>query len=111
MPLQPYVDQLEPAEDAVIWRYMNMDKFRDLMANEELYFRRADLFKKDDPHEGLPPDEYVRKIRGLRRFDLQDELALNNTQAVNTNSAKATISSVGTCSTARSSKCGRNTHQ
>ena len=60
-----------------------MDKFRDLVANEELYFRRADLFKKDDLHEGLPPDEYVRKIRGLRRFDLQDELALNNTQAVN----------------------------
>ena len=83
MPLQPYVDQLEPRADAVIWRYMGMDKFRDLVANQELYFRRADLFKKDDPFEGLPPDEYVRRSRGLRRFCLQDELALNNTQAVN----------------------------
>lgn len=83
MPLQPYVDHLEPRADAVIWRYMGMDKFRDLVANEELYFRRADLFKKDDPFEGLPPDEYVRRSRGLRRFCLQDELALNNTQAIN----------------------------
>jgi len=83
MPVQPYVDQIEPLPDAVIWRYINMDKFRDLAANEELYFHRADLFKKDDPHEGLPPDDYVRKIRGLRRFDLKDELSLINTQAVN----------------------------
>jgi hypothetical protein len=83
MPIQSYVDQLEPSADAVIWRYIDMDKFRDLVANEELYFRRADLFKNDDPHEGLPPDGYVRKIRGFRAFDLQDELALNSTQAVN----------------------------
>ena len=83
MLVQPYVDQLEPSADAVMWRYINMDKFRDLVANEELYFRRADLFKQDDPHEGLPPDEYVRKIRGLRHFDLRDELTLNSTQAVN----------------------------
>jgi len=76
MPIQPYIDQMEPSADVVIWRYIDMDKFRDLVANEELYFRRADLFKEDDPHEGLPPDDYVRKIRGLRRFDLQDELTL-----------------------------------
>jgi len=82
MAVQPYVDQLEPAADAVIRRYMNMDKFRDLAANEELYFRRADLFKKDDPHEGLSPDDYVRKTRGLQPFDLRDEQLLNNAQAV-----------------------------
>jgi len=57
MPVQSYVDQLEPSPDAVIWRYINLDKFQDLMANEELYFRRADKFKKDDPLEGLPPDD------------------------------------------------------
>jgi hypothetical protein len=44
MPVQPYVNQLEPQKDAVIWRFMDMPKFRDLMASEELYFRRADLF-------------------------------------------------------------------
>ena len=44
MPVVPYTNRLEPAEDAVIWRYMDLRKFRDLMASEELYFRRADLF-------------------------------------------------------------------
>ena len=83
MPLQPYVDQSEPSVDAVLWRYIDMDKFRDLMATEELYFRRADLYKSADPQEGLPPDGYVRKISGLRRFDLKDEQTLNDTQAVN----------------------------
>ena len=32
---------------------MNMRKFRDLMASEELYFRRADLF--EDENEGFDP--------------------------------------------------------
>jgi hypothetical protein len=60
-----------------------LDKFRDLMASEELYFRREDKFKNDDPQEGLPPDDYVRKIHGLERYVVKDELKLNNTQAVN----------------------------
>lgn len=52
MPLAPYVHQLEPSEDAVIWRFMELYKFRDLMASEELYSRRAGLFP--DKSEGLP---------------------------------------------------------
>jgi hypothetical protein len=52
MPLAPYVNQLEPSEDAVIWRFMELCKFRDLMASEELYFRRAGLFP--DKSERLP---------------------------------------------------------
>ncbi|MCH8267957.1 MAG: hypothetical protein IH846_10595 [Acidobacteria bacterium] len=81
MPVLPYHTQLEPRGDAVIWRFLDMDKFRDLMANQEMYFRRADLFKKDDPNEGLPTDDYVRNVRGLVKFDLHDELTLNNDQA------------------------------
>ena len=81
MPVVPYDTQLEPCEDAVIWRFLDMDKFRDLMANQELYFRRADLFKKQDPNEGLPTDDYVRNVRGLRKYDLHDELTLNNGHA------------------------------
>ncbi|MBI3697311.1 MAG: hypothetical protein HY238_21050 [Acidobacteria bacterium] len=77
----PYHTQLEPPEDAVIWRFLDMDKFRDLMANQELYFRRTDLFKKDDPNEGLATDEYVREVRGLVKYALHDELTLNNDQA------------------------------
>ena len=44
---------IEASDDAVIWRFMDMRKFRDLMASEELYFRRAYLFA--DESEGLPP--------------------------------------------------------
>jgi hypothetical protein len=76
MPVQPYVDQLEPQKDAVIWRFMDMPKFRDLMASEELYFCRADLF--DDTTEGLPPDEYALPILGLNRYDVGDQLKLDN---------------------------------
>ena len=52
MPVKSYYSQKEPNSDAVIWRFMDLRKFRDLMASEELYFRRADLF--DDQSEGLP---------------------------------------------------------
>jgi len=62
---------------------MDLKKFRDLFANEELYFRRTDLFKESDPAEALPPDDYVRKALGLTRYDLHDELKLNNDQAFN----------------------------
>jgi hypothetical protein len=45
--IETYPDQLDPAnQDVVIWRFMDMRKFRDLMTTGELYFCRADLFPK-----------------------------------------------------------------
>src|SRR5256885_14215836 len=76
MPVRPYYSQKEPPSDAVIWRFLDLRKFRDLMANQELYFRRADLF--DDESEGLPPEQYVRRVIGLAPYDIKDEVALNN---------------------------------
>ena len=32
MPVVPYTSRLEPDEDAVVWRFMDLRKFRDLMA-------------------------------------------------------------------------------
>jgi hypothetical protein len=77
------VGREEPRLEAPIWRFIDLEKFHDLLASEELYFRRMDKFKKDDPHEGLPPDDFVRKIQGLRRYDPLDEQTLDNAQAVN----------------------------
>ena len=54
-----------------------MRKFRDLMANEELYFRRADKFGKD-PNEGIPQDDWLRAVLNLRRFIQEDEVELND---------------------------------
>jgi hypothetical protein len=46
------------------------------MANQELYFRRADLF--DDESEGLPPEQYVRRVLRLDLYDIKDQVALNH---------------------------------
>lgn len=52
MPIVPHDKKIEPRDDAEIWRFLKMEFFRDLMANEELYFRRTDLYKNGDPSEG-----------------------------------------------------------
>lgn len=62
---------------------MKMSHFRDLMANEELYFRRTDLYKNDDPNEGLPTDSYLCRTLKLNSFDIDDEVELNAHQASN----------------------------
>jgi len=76
MPIMPYVNRLEPSEDAVIWRFVDLRKFRDLMASEELYSRRADLF--DDKSEGLPPEQYAMRVLGLDPYDVNDRVKLKN---------------------------------
>jgi hypothetical protein len=76
MAVETYPDQLEPEDqDAVIWRFMNLEKFRDLMDTGELYFCRADRF--NDEREGLPTDEYL-PILGLNPLDLRDRQELNH---------------------------------
>lgn len=76
MPVLPYYSQKEPPSEAAIWRFLDLRKFRDLMANQELYFRRADLF--DDESEGLPPEQYVQRVLGLDPYDIKDQVALNH---------------------------------
>jgi hypothetical protein len=76
MPVKPYWRQVEPAKDAVLWRFLDLRKFRDLMASEELYFRRADLFT--DKTEGLPPEAYAQRVLGLDPYDINDRVKLNN---------------------------------
>lgn len=83
MPILDHDKKIEPADSDTIWRFLKMSHFRDLMANEELYFRRTDLYKNDDPNEGLPTDSYLRRTLELNRFDLHDELKLNAHQASN----------------------------
>jgi hypothetical protein len=84
MPISPHDKKIEPPDDSVIWRFLKMDFFRDLMANEELYFRRTDLYtRKGDPNEGRPTDAYLRRILNLNPLSLEDELELNRQQAFN----------------------------
>jgi len=84
MPLQSYDQQLPDSPfDAPLWRFMPMNFFQDFMANEELYLRRCDLYKKGDPLDGLPSDDYIRRALRLRRYDVSDERALLSHQGSN----------------------------
>ncbi len=76
MAIQPYWSQKEPPSDSVLWRFMDLRKFRDLMASEEIYFRRADLFT--DKSEGLPPGDYALRVLGLDPFNIDHRRQLNN---------------------------------
>lgn len=77
MPLQLYDRKLpDPPEDSELWRFMPLEFFQDFMANEELYLRRCDLYKKDDPQDGIPTDEYIRKQLGLAKYDIRHEREL-----------------------------------
>ena len=70
MSVESFLDGLEPEDkEAVIWRFMDFKKFRDLIDTSELYFCRADLF--DDKSEGLPPEDYLRFLdpHGTRTED------------------------------------------
>jgi hypothetical protein len=78
MPLQAYFDNLEPRDPNVeIWRFVPLVFFEDLIANDELYFCRADLFKQDE-NEGIPPEDYIRRVMGLQRYVLKDETELSH---------------------------------
>jgi hypothetical protein len=75
MPVEKYPDQIEPPDDAVIWRFMKMNRFSELIASGEFYFCRADRFS--DESEGLPPEEYL-PILGLNPLDLNDRRQLDD---------------------------------
>ena len=45
---------IQPKDDTTLWRYMNFEKFADILATESLFFSRAD--KYDDKFEGYIPE-------------------------------------------------------
>jgi hypothetical protein len=81
MPVKLFTEGVEPADpEAPIWRFMNLRKFKDLLATSELFFNRADRFPQDE-QEGIPPEEYIVRARGLNPLDVNDRLELNNSLA------------------------------
>jgi hypothetical protein len=77
MSVEQFTEGIEPANlDAAIWRFMPMERFKDLIETGELYFRRSD--KLDDEHEGLPPAEFARLALNLNRYDINHIQTLNN---------------------------------
>jgi hypothetical protein len=77
MTVEPYPDQLEPANaEVAIWRFMKKGRFTDLMKTSELYFCRADLF--EDQHEGFPPEKWMCYWLGLNPLLLSDRRTLDD---------------------------------
>jgi len=77
MAVEQFTDGIEPQDpDAVIWRFMELWKFRDLLDSGQLYFRRSD--KLEDVDEGVPPEEFARQALGLNPYDINDIQKLNH---------------------------------
>ena len=53
---------LTPSDEAIIWRYMNLEKLLALLATNTLFLCRLDRLR--DPWEGVWPDSVVH---GLKR--------------------------------------------
>lgn len=69
MPVSHFELCIPPASDAVLWRYMELDRFRTFLDRKALFFSRADKFA--DPFEGsLPKLEYEHRPRMHREIDL-----------------------------------------
>ena len=69
--------------ETVLSKFMDLRNRHDLFANQELYFRRVDKFKENDPQEALPEDDFVRASRGLVKGDVHDEQELRHAQGTN----------------------------
>jgi hypothetical protein len=77
-----FTDGLEPEDlDTPVWRFLDFERFQDLIHTGELFFNRADRFKQDD-EEGLPPEEYTPFVLRLNRYNLHDAMSINNHIAV-----------------------------
>ncbi|MCF6764108.1 DUF2971 domain-containing protein [Pseudomonas fragi] len=48
------------ADDTVIWRYMSIDKFINLLEDSGLFFSPLSFYKKSDPFEGYPPSFIIK---------------------------------------------------
>jgi hypothetical protein len=66
MAIQSHPAVKEPEGNPVICRFMDFEKFRDLFGNEEIYFRRVDLFKESDPEEAMHSEKFIRARMNLR---------------------------------------------
>ena len=70
MPVQLFTDGIEPADpDVPVWRFLDIERLKDLFMTGELYFNRADRFPQDD-QEGLAPEDYIPILR-LNRYEFE----------------------------------------
>lgn len=72
----------QPQEEKILWRYLDIIKFLDLIQTGELYFSQIKNFTKDDPFEGTYPpaikvlyEEFMNNTR-FKKFWINNEQSL-----------------------------------
>ncbi len=65
MPYQRHDDLRSADPDARIWRFLDFDKFFDLVSSRQLNLRRSDCF--EDRNEGMVPDALLSGVADPRR--------------------------------------------
>jgi hypothetical protein len=65
-------------DDVVLWRYMALDKFINLLSDECLYFASLESYSKTDPMEGFPPKAVLKIIYDIYRQDFSDTASFLN---------------------------------
>ena len=63
MPLELHPDLILPPDATILWRYMNLAKFVDLLERQSIRFSRTDQF--EDPLEGTYTDAEIEHLRSL----------------------------------------------
>lgn len=71
MPYTSHPNLITPADDTVLWRYLDFAKFIDLIERRKLWFSRVDKF--EDPLEGTFTDAETAYFRSLE-FSASPEL-------------------------------------
>lgn len=52
-------------DDMVLWRYMSLDKFINLLDDEGIYFAPLAAYQHSDPYEGYPPAVAIKTIYAM----------------------------------------------
>lgn len=82
------------SDDMVIWRYMGLDKFINLLEDSALFFAPLSFYEKTDPFEGYPPakivqllysisDPFYEKLKGnIEIYDLYAHTQIGNSKFI-----------------------------
>ena len=69
-------DLILPGDDCVIWRYMDLSKFKSVMKEDAIFFSKAD--KQSDEQEGEYPEEMLAELNSSfhqrRQMSITEEL-------------------------------------
>jgi hypothetical protein len=70
----PALEKFTVHGDTVIWRYLTIDKYLDLLTQRALWFTRAVILRKEDPYEASHTPSDLMRLRKIAAARSKDEL-------------------------------------